>query len=462
MTPIDRSRIPRVGPPPQVTLPPVQRRTLSNGLTVLVVEKRELPVVDVALVTRAGAHADTSDVAGRASLAADLLDDGTATRSALQIAEAADLLGASLHTQATWDETETGLHVLSPRLGPAIELLVDVALRPAYAESEVERKRKERLAAIVQEQDEPRIVASHAFGRAVYGTSHPYGAPVGGTRDSVSALTRDTLAEFHADRQRPGNAFLVAVGDVDADELARALERVLSGWVDAAVPEYRTPAPETRPETTIHIVDRPGAPQSELRIGHSGPGRGTPDYFPLLVLNTIFGGAFTSRLNSRLREEKGFTYGAGSGFAFRRDGGPFIASSAVFTGASAEAVGIVLYEMQRIREERVGEQELERAKNYLALGLPRRMETTADILRIVSEQELHGLGDRYYDEYVERVRAVTADDVLRVAQEHFDPEHATIVVAGDRASIAAPLESLGVGPVVKAAPVETELNRTGS
>lgn len=462
MTPLDRSRIPRAGPPPQVTLPPVRRRTLSNGLTVLVVEKRDLPVVDVALVTRAGAHANTPDVAGRASLAADLLDDGTATRSALQIAEAADLLGASLHTQATWDETEAGLHVLSPRLGPAVELLVDVALRPAYAESEVERKRKERLAAIVQEQDEPRVVASHAFARAVYGSSHPFGAPIGGTGPSVRALTRDSLAEFHVARQRPGNAFLVALGDVDADELARALEPVLSDWTDAPVPEYRPSAPQANTETAIHIVDRPGAPQSELRIGHSGPGRGTPDYFPLLVLNTIFGGAFTSRLNSRLREEKGFTYGAGSGFAFRRDGGPFIASSAVFTGVSAEAVGIVLHEMQRIREERVGTQELERARNYLALGLPRRMETTADILRIVSEQELHGLGDRYYDEYVERVRAVSADDVLRVAQQHFDPERATIVVAGDHASIAAPLESLGVGPVVDAAPLETELNRTGS
>src|SRR5690606_26697055 len=187
-----------------------------------------------------------------------------------------------------------------------------------------------------------------------------------------------------------------------------------------------------------------------LRIGHVGPARDTPDYFALLVLNTIFGGAFTSRLNSRLREEKGFTYGAGSAFASRRHGGPFVASSAVFTGATAEAVGIVLREMERIRAEPVPAVELERAKNYLALGLPRRFETTGDILRLACEQELHGLGDAYYGEYVERVRAVTVDAVLAAAQQHLDPARATVVIAGDRAAVRPPLEALGVGPVLDA------------
>lgn len=463
MTPIDRSRVPPAGPPPRVTLPHIERRALSNGLTLLVVEMRELPVVDVALVTRSGAHADLPDVAGRAHLAADLLDEGTTSRSALQIAEEADLLGAALHARATWDDTEVGMHVLTPRFARAMDLLIDVALHPAYAEAEVERKRKERLAAILQEQDEPRVVASNEFARVVYGDAHPYGSPIGGTARSVSALDRGALAAFHEARQRPGNAFLVVVGDVVADEVVQALEPVLGAWQDAPVPGVDVPTAGPPGSTTIHVVDRPGAPQSELRIGHIGPPRGAPDYFALLVLNTIFGGAFTSRLNSRLREEKGFTYGAGSAFAFRRDGGPFVASSAVFTGASAEAVGIVLHEMQRIREERVSDEELDRAKSYLALGLPRRLETTADILRIVSEQELHGLGDRYYDEYVERVRAVSREDVLEAAQRRFDPAHATVVVAGDHAEIAGPLEALGVGPVVKAASrAETELNRTGT
>jgi predicted Zn-dependent peptidase len=256
---------------------------------------------------------------------------------------------------------------------------------------------------------------------------------------------------------------MVVVGDVDADELTAALEQALGGWTGADAPTDAPPAQPPSGPTTIHVVDRPGAPQSELRIGHPGPPRGTPDYFPLLVLNTIFGGAFTSRLNSRLREEKGFTYGAGSAFAFRRHGGPFIASSAVFTGASAEAVGIVLHEMQRIREERVSAAELERARSYLALGLPRRLETTADVLRLASEQELHGLGDRFYDDYVERVRAVTADDVLRAAQQYLDPEHATVVVAGDHAAIASPLAALDVGAVVKVGRTpENEGNRTAS
>jgi len=457
MTPIDRSSPPLAGAPPRVTLPHIERRTLANGLTLLVVEKRQLPVVDVALVMRSGARADLPSVAGRAHLAADLLDEGTATRSALQIAEQADLLGASLHSRATWDETEAGLHVLSPRLAPAVELLLDVALQPAFADAEVERKRKERLAEIVQEQDEPRVVASNAFMRAVYGNAHPFGAPIGGTSASVGELDRSVLADFYSVRQRPGNAYLVVVGDVDADTFAARLEPLLGGWAATETPADAVPANDPPAGTTIYVVDRPGAPQSELRIGHPGPARGSTDYFPLLVLNTIFGGAFTSRLNSRLREEKGFTYGAGSAFAFRRDGGPFIASSAVFTGASAEAVGIVLDEMQRIRTDRVSEEELARARSYLALGLPRRLETTADILRIVSEQELHDLGDRYYDEYVERVRAVSAADVLRTAQRHLDPQHATVVVAGDYTVIAPALEALGAGPVMRVTPA-TERN----
>lgn len=448
IAPLDRSRVPIVGPPPAVHLPPIERRVLANGLPVLIVEKRGLPVVDVALVTRAGAHADVPAVAGRAFFTADLLDEGTANRSALAVAEEADRLGASLYTRARWDDTSVGLHVLSPRLEPALALLLDVALHPAFAEGEIERKRKERLAAIVQEQDEPRVLANHAFARAVYGSAHPFGAPLGGTATSVRELDRDGLASFHRARQRPNNAFLVLVGDVAADVLVQGLEGALRDWQDADVPADVPPSAPAPRAAAIRIVDRPGAPQSELRVGHAGAPRGTPDYFPLLVLNTILGGAFTSRLNNRLREEKGFTYGAGSVFAFRRHGGPFVASSAVFTGATAEAVGIVLHELRRIREERVSELELERAKSYLALGLPRRFETTSDIVRLVAEQELYGLGDDFYGQYVDRVRAVTRDDVLLAAQRQLDPTHATVVVAGDRREVAGALENLGVGEVV--------------
>ena len=448
---IDRTRMPAVGDPLSVQLPPVERATLSNGLRVLVVEKRELPVVDVALITRAGAAADMPSVAGRAALAAELLDEGTTTRSALDIAEQADRLGAALYTRASWDETDAGLHVLAPRLAPALELLMDVALRPAFAEAEVERKRRERLAAIVQEQDEPRVVASHAFTHALYGEQHPYGAPLGGDAASVGGLDRDALAAFHRERQRPRNAFLVVVGDVRTAEIVAGMERAFAGWTDEAVPADEPPPAPAREPTSIRIVDRPGAPQSELRIGHTGAPRGTPDYFPLQVLNTILGGAFTSRLNTRLRQEKGFTYGASSGFALRRHGGPFAASSAVFTGATAEAVAIVLEELHRITEERVSGSELERAQQYLALGLPRRFETTGDVARHVAEQELFGLGDDFYSEYVARIRAVTADDVLSAAQRHIDATAATVVIAGDRAAIEGDLQALDVGPIVAAA-----------
>lgn len=450
-TGVDRTRVPPTGPPRPVRLPPVERHTLANGLRVLVVEQHELPVVDVTLVTRAGATADLPAFAGRAALAADLLDEGTTTRSTLDIAEQADRLGASLYTRASWDETIAGLHVLVPRLEPALELLIDVALRPAFAEAEVERKRRERLAAIVQEQDEPRVLASNAFTRALYGDAHPFGAPIGGTAGSVGALERDQLAAFHENRQRPGNAFLVVVGDVRVDRLVSMLERAVAGWSDAPVAEDVLPPAPDRAPTSIRIVDRPGAPQSELRIGHTGAPRGTPDYFALQVLNTILGGAFTSRLNTRLRQEKGFTYGAGSGFALRRHGGPFAASSAVFTGATAEAVSIVLQELRRIAAEPVGTTELERAQEYLALGLPRRFETTGDIARHIAEQELYGLGDNFYSEYVARVRAVGVADVRSAAERHIDASAATVVIAGDRAAVQPALEALDAGPVTTAA-----------
>ena len=444
---LDRAQTPRVAPPPTVELPPIIRHTLANGLGVLVVEKHDLPVVDVVLVTRAGGYADPPALAGRAALAADLLDEGTASRSALEIAETADQLGASLYSRATWDEIAVGLHVLAPRLEPALALLIDVALRPAFTADEIERKRKERLAAIVQEQDEPRILASQGFARAVYGGEHPFGAPLGGTARSVQALDRDAFAGFYAGRQRPGNGFLVVVGEVRTDAVLTALEDALAGWQDEPVPpDASLPAPVRVPR--IHLLDRPGAPQSEIRVGHEGAARGTPDYFPMLVLNTILGGAFTSRLNSRLREEKGFTYGAGSAFAFRRHGGPFVASSAVFTGATAEAIGIVLHEMRRIRDERVTASELERARSYLALGLPRRFETTGDVARLVIEQELYGLGADFYTTFVERVRAVSAQQVQEAAERRLDPDHATVVVAGDRTAIEPDLRALDAGDVV--------------
>lgn len=444
---VDRTVPPQPGPPPEFRLPALQRHRLSNGLSVTIVEQHELPVVDLRLVVRTGAAADGPQVAGRASLTADLLDEGTTTRSALELADAIDFLGAELTTYAGWDASIVSMHVLTPRLEPALELMADVVLNPSFPEDEFERKKRERLTALLQEQDEPRVLAAKAFAAAVYGPEHPFGTTVQGTRESVERLDRQAVVDFYRTYYRPNNAFLVVVGDVTPATLLPLLERVFGSWQPADVPPVRLPAPPAAQPTAVYLVDKPGAAQSELRMGHVGVARDTPDYFSLVVLNTILGGSFTSRLNTKLREEKGYSYGAGSAFDLRRAPGPFLAGTAVFTDVTDSAVVIVLDEIRRIREEPVPAAELERAKNYLALGFPGRFERTDGIAGQIVELELYGLDDAQVNRYVERIRAVTAEDVQRVARQYLDPDHMVIAVAGDRAKIEERLRAAGIGPV---------------
>lgn len=442
-----RSRPPVLPPPPSLQLPPIHRHRLSNGLDIHIVERHELPVLDARLVIRGGAYGDPPTHAGRAYMVGDLLDQGTTTRTAPDIASQADLIGASLETRASWDAFAAALHVLTPRIEPALELLADVALRPSFPAAEIERRTRERLAAIIQERDEARIVATQAFNRHAYGAAHPFAAPLAGTRESIEALVRSDLTGLYAERFSPANACLVLVGDITAGSALPLLERAFADWSATAVEPV--PACVVLPQATaaVHIVDRPAAPQSELRIGLPGPCRDTEDYFPLLVANTILGGAFTSRLNMRLREEKAYTYGAGSSFALRAGGGPFMASTAVATAATADAVDVIVTEIARMSSESVPAAELERARSYIVLGLPRTFETTGDIAEHVSEMALYGLAADYYDTYAAHVRAVSAADVEAVSARWLRTEQLTIAIAGDVAAVAGEMESLGIGAV---------------
>jgi predicted Zn-dependent peptidase len=440
---------PVLAAPPALRMPRIDRYALSNGLRVLVVEMKGLPIVDVHLLIRTGALADAPRYAGRTSLAVDMLDEGAGTRSAIEIAEAIEDLGASLSASAGWDDIGFGVHAHTSRFGPALDILADVVVRPAITQTDFDRKKQQRLTALLQEKEEPRALASNLFNRVVFGPDHPYSLPMSGTRDSVVALTRNDVAAFHQSYVRPGNAFVVAVGDVDADELVAMLERSLGGWADAPVPPVVLPAAPAVVPAGVYVVDRPASPQSELRVGHAGVARTSPDYFPILVMNTILGGSFTSRLNLNLRQDKGYTYGAGSNFGFRLAAGPFLASTAVDTHVTADAVLQIMTEIRRIRDERVPGDELGRAQSYIALGLPRSFETTADIANHLAEIEIYGLGDSYYDEYVDRVRAVTAEDVQRVARQYLDPAGTVAAVAGDYAAIHDSLKALNLGEVHK-------------
>jgi len=443
-----RETPPVPGAAPELTLPEAQRFTLGNGLDVILVERHELPVVDARLVVRTGAAADSPALAGRMTLLADMLDEGTTSRSALEIADALDFLGAELSTSAGWDASVLDLHVLRPRLEPALEIMADVLLRPAFPEDELSRKRDERLARLIQQLDEPSFLASNAFAAVLYGPDHPFGVSTLGTRSTVPALGADVLRAAYDDFYRPNNAFLVVVGDVRVAELQPMLEDAFGEWRPGSVPDVDVPAAPDGGRTAVYIVDKPGAAQSEIRIGHVGVARDTPDYFPLLVMNTVLGGSFTSRLNMNLRQTHGWTYGAGSSFDQRRAPGPFVASAAVHTGVTDSAVVEFVREMRRIRDEPVPDAELERARNYVAYGLARRFETTSDVALRLAEAELYGLGSDFYDRYVASVRAVDADDVARVAREHLRPDRWAIVIAGDRAEIEADLRALGLGDIV--------------
>ena len=448
VTPGIQTTPPVPGEAPEVSLPDPVRRRLSNGLEVILVEQHELPVVDVRLVLRTGGAADAPAQAGRATLLADMLDEGTTTRTALQIADELEYLGAELGTDAAWDASLATLHVLRPRLDDALALMADVILHPTFPDEELERKRAERIATLIQQRDEPRFLASNAFASVLYGAEHPYGISLLGTDASIRALRRDDLLRTYRRYWRPSNAFIVVAGDVTIADLLPMLERHFGEWEDAAVEPATLPAPPAARASSVFIVDKPGAAQSEIRVGQIGVARDTPDYFPLLVMNTMLGGSFTSRLNMNLREEKGYTYGARSGFDQRMSAGPFTAAAAVHTAVTDSAVIEFLREMRRMRDERVSDGELDRAVNYIAYGLARRFETTNDIASNVSEAELYRLGDDYFDTYVSRVRAVTADDVQRVARTYLDPAQWSIVIAGDRAAIEDKLRALGIGDVV--------------
>ncbi len=443
----DRSRPPALGPVQALKLPPVQKLRLSNGLPVYFVELHEVPVVQVNVVVRAGAGADPLEKPGLASLTAAMLDEGAGSRSALEIADEVDFLGADLEAEAGWDATTVGLHVPVERLDRALPILADVVMRPTFPAGELERLRKERLTEFLQWLDEPRAIASVALARALYGGKHRYGTATLGTEASVRRLSRDDLAGFHVRTFRPANAALVVAGDITAASVRTQLEQAFGGWkapqgaASATVPA----APQVRGRE-VWIVDKPAAAQSEIRIGRIGPPRATPDYFGLTVMNTILGGSFTSRLMQNLREQHGYAYGARSSFDFRLSTGPFVASAAVQTDKTGPALTEFFKELDAIHRT-VTEAEVAKAKNYIALSFPSEVETTGDIAVKLEDQVVYDLPDGWLDSYVSRIGTVTLEDVRRVASEYVDPAKVAVVVVGDRKKIEPEVRALNLGPV---------------
>jgi zinc protease len=448
----DRTQQPTLGPPAMLVLPQVIRRVLPNGLQLAIVERHELPVADFILVARTGTEADAADKAGLSTLAASLLTRGTTTRSATAFAEQQALLGVSVTARSTWDQTTVLLHAPVAQLDSALALFSDAALHPAFATAEVDRAKQLRATQLVELADQAPFVASRAFDAVLFGRDNPYGRSTLGTPASIAAITRQDLEASYTAAFQPRNCVLIAVGDVNPRDVERRARALFGNWSSspASGPSISAPmaAPARTPSgaLTVYLIDKPDAPQSSMRIGSVGVARSTPDFFPLTVLNSALGGAFTSRLNQNLRETHGYTYGAFSDFDMRRDAGPFTTQAEVVSAKTDSSLLEFMHELRAIRDT-LPTAELDKTKRYLRLQLPSDLETTADIARQLVTVVVYGLPDDFLNSYQAHVAAVTQADIQRVARRYIDPGNLTILVVGDRKSIEAPLRAAGVGRV---------------
>jgi zinc protease len=444
----DRTHPPQAGAPDALNLPAIQKRQLSNGVPVWIVELHKVPVVQVNLVVFSGTADDPPGKFGVASLTAAMLDEGAGTRSALEIADAVDFLGADLEATGGIDRTTLSLHVPVARLPAALPTMADVALRPSFPPAELERVRRERLTSIIQARDDPATVDALAYSRALYGPMHRYGTATIGAATTIKSLSTDDLRAFYTAAFQPANAALLIVGDVTPEKVMPLFESSFGGWKPAGTNPSHAMLPAVPPpaERQVFLVDLPGAPQSQIRIGGIGVARSTPDYFPIEILNTILGGSFSSRLNNNLREQHGYTYGASSVFDMRLTPGPFVAAAAVQTDKTAEALKEFFVELTRIREP-VPADELERAKNYVARRFPGGFETTHDVAARLEEMRVYHLPDDYFSRYVGNIEAVTAEDVGRVARQLIVPDRFIVVIAGDRKAIEPGIRALNLGPL---------------
>ena len=443
----DRSHPPSPGPPAALRLPTIQKQKLSNGLPVWIVELHEVPVAQINLVVLSGTANDPPGKYGVANLAAAMLEEGAGSRSALEIADAVDYLGADLGAATTSDLSAVRLHVPVARLADALPIMADVALRPTFPKDELDRQRQQRLTSLLQGRDDPPTISSVAFSRILYGKGHRYGTPQMGTAETIKTLTSDDLRGFYTSAFRPENAVLLAVGDITADKAMPLFEKNFGAWkASGAAAAEKLPPTDEPPARQVYLIDKPGAAQSQIRIGRIGVPRSTADYFPLQVLNTILGGSFSSRLNNNLREVHGYTYGAASSFDMRGGAGPFYATAGVQTDKTSEALKEFFIELNAILKP-VPAEELARARNYVALRFPSAFEATGDISRRLEDALVYKLPDDYFARYVQNIQAATAADVQRVAMKYIKPDHLAVVVVGDLKTIEPGIRALNLGPI---------------
>lgn len=437
---------PKPGPSSPLHLAVPQEFKLSNGLTVLYNERPGLPVVAASLVLRSGSGANPADRPGLASFTARMLQQGTTTRNALQIADSAADIGASLGSNAGMDSSSVGTQVLTRNFPEALELLADVALHPTFPKDEIDRVRKEREAALVQEQDDPFSVATRVMRNALYGPHNPYGYPDIGTSDSLKTISREDLLRFWQEHYFPNDAAIIVAGNIKLAALKPMLEKAFGAWKPGQLATAASSTPEGS-DARLILVDRPGAPQTALECYELGAARSTPDYPALEVMNTDLGGLFSSRINLNLREAHGYTYGAGSTFAYHRRPGPFLAYSAVRTDVTAPATTEIFNELKRIRDTQMTPEEMKLSKDSITRSMPGRFERGSDAVGTFAELFIYDLPLDYFSKFPEEVDAVNPEQAQATAQKYIHPEKIAVVAVGDRSKIEDEMKKLNLGKV---------------
>jgi zinc protease len=444
----DRSKPPAIGPAPSLKMPAIQKHKLSNGLAVWIIEHHEVPLAQVNMIVKSGSAADPIGSYGVGSLAAAMLDEGAGSRSALEIADALEFLGANLSTTSSFDYSAVRMSVPVSKLADALPVMADVTLRPTFPANELDRLKKERLTGLLQARDNPAALVQLAFPRVIYGPTHRYGTSANGLPAAIESLSVTDLQTFYRAHYRPDNATLIVVGDVTPASLMPMLEKAFGSWKGEGLAPLTAEVP-TAPQLKsrqIYIVDKPDAPQTQIRIGWVGVPRSTSDYAALEVLNTILGGSFTSRLNQNLREEHGYSYGASSAFDMRLSAGPFFAAAGVQSDKTGESVKEFFNELTRIGT-LIPEDELKKSRNYVALAFPGEFETTGDLARKLEELVVYNLPDDTFAKFVSAVTSVTAADLQKLAARYIQPDRMAVVVVGDRKTIEGQIRQLNLGPV---------------
>jgi len=444
----DRSKVPEPGPPPALRLPKLERKTLSNGMKVVLAQRHEIPVVNFQLRVDAGYAADQFGKPGTAKLAMAMLDEGAGKRTALQISDEMERLGANLGTGAGVDACTVYLSALKRNLDASLDIFADVILRPSFPDTDFRREQKQMLAAIQREKVQPFSVGIRLMPVLLFGKGHAYGMPLtgSGTEDSVQSITREDLAKFHQTWFKPNNATLIVAGDATLDEIVPKIEKLFAMWQKGEVPKKNVGNVSHRDKPVVYLLDRPGSMQSTILAGHIAPPKADPQEVMLDVFNSVIGGGFMSRINMNLREDKHWSYGAGAYIVGTKGQRPYLVAAPVQTDKTKESMAEVLKELKEVQQQRpVTEEELARVQDQETLSMPGSRETVNGVIGSIADIIEHNLPDNYYETLPARIRGLTVQDMKTAAERLLHPNKMVWVVVGDRAKIEKGIRELNFG-----------------